>query len=234
MFNNYNNPQQTPSANTRVTTLYSELSCLQIGLWDNKLSIKMNLATGKTPEGRTVYDFDNRINTAITPDKAASLLHFAETTIIPKMDEVEAGGALEKPIGISFDVGNGKTSRVSLEYKADENGVPSAYLVIYTNIVNGKTNNVAQYKFNKGEMFKCYNNETGEVENVTATESEFLAFVNTLRFIPSVQGFSYHTDKWYSMTAKNFQSQNQGQNSNGGSYNAPVSDYSGPDDDLPF
>ena len=56
MYGNYNNQAQSaPSVNTRLLTFYSDLSCLQIGLWNNNLSIKLNIAKGANADGIIIF-----------------------------------------------------------------------------------------------------------------------------------------------------------------------------------
>lgn len=239
MYGNYNNQAQTtPSVNTRLMTLYSDLSCLQIGLWNNNVSIKMNVAKGKNSDGIMQYDFDNRISTALVPDRIDEIVDFMGREIIPEMDKARKGEPIT-PKSIAFDVGKGKTTRFSIEYTPDENDVPSAYLCLYTNIgANGIPGNVVKYKFNKTEFISGYDPKTGDGEVFTEEkelQSFFNVLVNTIHLV-SDQTYIGHGNKVYEMNNQRSQ-----QNSNGGaSYSQPTQNYNAPvttassGDDYPF
>ena len=239
MYGNYNNQAQaTPSVNTRLMTLYSDLSCLQVGLWNNNVSIKMNVAKGKNADGIMQYDFDNRISTALVPDRIGEIIGFAEREITPEMDKARNGEPIT-PKSIAFDVGKGKTTRFAIEYTPDENDVPSIYLCLYTNIgANGVPGNAVKYKFNKAEFISGYNPKTGDGD-VFTEEREFQSFcdvlMNTLRLV-SDQTYIAHGNKVYEMNNQRSQ-----QNSNGGApYSQPAQNYNAPvttassGDDYPF
>lgn len=227
MFNNNynNNQQQAPSINSKLVTWYSDLSCIQLGLWNNNMSVKLNVAKGKNQDGIMQYDFDNRISTAIVPDRAADLLEYIEADIIPEMKNASAGLEIT-PKKIGFDVGKGKSTRFMIEYVNDESGVPSAYLCLYSN------GSAAKYKFNKYEYVE------GENATPIHKETEFYSFVKLLRNLPrvTIATFKEHGVKNYEASAARFQ--NNGQFTGGNSqpqqnYNAPISNQSG-DSDYPF
>lgn len=241
MYGNYNNQAQaTPSVNTRIMTLYSDLSCLQIGLWNNNVSIKMNVAKGKNADGIMQYDFDNRISTALVPDRIDDIIRFAHSEIYPELLVAEKGDPVpDIPKCLAFDVGKGKNTRFAIEFTPDENDVPSIYLCIYTNMgANGIPGNVVKYKFNKSECIFGYDPKTGEGESI-AREHEFCSFIdvleNTLRLVAD-QTYIAHGNKVYEMNNQRSQ-----QNSNGGApYSQPAQNYNAPvttassGDDYPF
>ena len=235
-----NNPNNKPSANTRIATWYCDTSCLQLGFWDNNLSIKLNPTKAIDPDtGKITYDFDNRVNTAIVQEKAAPLLQAIEQRILPIIrGEVAFDG---NPIKIGFPVGKEKTMGIFVEYKNDEKGVPSTYLTVYKNIgTDNCTTDILPYKFNKVECLFDYDNEKGTAET-EVNEGEFMVFVSALRMLPTILGPSYHANKYYSIMDKSASSQ-MGQNSGGNysrqssnsGYSAPITNYSADSEDYPF
>lgn len=238
MYGNYNNQAQSaPSVNTRLLTFYSDLSCLQIGLWNNNLSIKLNIAKGANADGIMQYDFDNRISTALVPERIIELNNFIENEIQPEIEKAHHG---EPTISksIAFDIGKGKNTRFALEYTPDENGIPTVYLSLYSNMgANGIPGNAARYKFNKSEYMVNYNPSTGSSDPHTQ-EAEFTQFADVIDKMSKItdETFARHGKKVYEMGS-------QRSNQNGGgapqfnpqsqpNYNAPVTSTAG--DDYPF
>lgn len=239
--NSYNNNNEV-SVNTRATTLYSDLSCLQLGFWNTNLSLKVNPIVSIGEDGARKYDFDKRISTALTQEKSAAMLNDIDDMIIPEIKKVESGEKLKGMVSISYPVGKG--SVVSVEYKEDEKtGTPSTFLTLYRNIKADNTSDeVYSYQFNKSPAVKNYDATKGSGDEFMK-EAEFFAFVGILRSLPELLGASYH--------GSTHQSEYSSRRSNKGQYGgygnrgaqgqetqasapkfAPISSYS--DEDLPF
>lgn len=232
-----NNSSTDKSVNTKIATLYGEISCLQLTYWNDKLSLKINPLQSVSPEGLRQYDYSRRATTAITQEKCLALVNDIEKTIIPK---IESGEPLTEPINVGVPVGT-KGTAVYIEYKNDEKGVPSTYLTMYTNI-DSTTNKapadgVYSYKFTKIQVNKGYNNETGESKGTRMVEAEFLFMLDKLKTMPQICGTSAQSINMDNLNKSaprsNFNSSysNNNQSQNNNSYSAPVSDFTG---ELPF
>lgn len=237
MFGNTNNNSNEVSVNTRIVTWYSDLSCLQIGCWNDKLSIKLNPIINIDEEGVRKYDFEKRISTAISQEKATILVDSLKKDVIPVIESISKGGRLENKIGAGFGVG--KNSALFIEYDNDEKGTPSLYLVIYRDIRSDKTSDeVYRYKFNKTELVKNYNHKTGTGEELMS-ESEFFIFYRLLENLSDILGLSYHGSEYQNeySSRKNKNNNYKGNSNSNQNYNqqysAPTTNYD-EDDELPF
>lgn len=233
--NTQNNNTGDKNINTRITTLYGDISSLQLAYWNDKISIKINPLLSVSPEGLRQYDYTRRANTAITQEKCLALVDNVEKIIIPK---IESNEPITENINIGVTVGT-KGSAIYIEYKNDENGVPSTYLTMYSNIDpntnKAPSDGIYSYKFTKIQVISGYNNETGESESSKSVESEFLFFIDKLRTMPQICGTAAHsinmdnTNKYTSKSNFNTSYQNNQPQTNNNNYSAPISDFSGAD-----
>lgn len=234
MFGNVqnNNSNADKSVNTRIATLYGDISSLQLTYWNDKLSIKINPLQSISPEGLRQYDYTRRATTAITQEKCLALVNDIEKNIIPK---IESGESLTDNINVGVAVGT-KGTAVYVEYKNDDKGIPSTYLTMYTNIDpttnKAPTEGIYSYKFTKTQVSVGYDSETGESKGTKAVESEFMFFFDKLKTMPQICGTaaqSINMDNMNKSAPKNnynsSYSNTQSQVNN--SYSAPVSDFSG-------
>lgn len=225
------------SVNTRIKTFYGDLSSLQIGYWNDNVSIKINPLASVSADGIRNYDYQRRVNTALTSEKCIALAESIDSKIMPKVNEVKLGNGLASPVSVVLPVTN-KSTLIAVEYKNDESGTPSLYLTVYTNVdQNGKapSNGVYSYKFAKVKVVTDYDPETG-AGNDDYVEAEFLFFYDKLKKISDVFGTAAHSAK--NDTTSNFSAQGAQQpqqnnsysgNTNAGSYNnnysTPVSNF---------
>lgn len=244
MFGNVgNNNMNTKSINTKIRTMYSDLSCLQLSYWNENVSIKINPLKDKTPDGLRTYDYNRRANTALTVDKCLTLTKNIEERIFPEIEKVRSGGILEKRISTGVMVGS-HGSAIFIEYNYDENNIPSVYFTVYTNIdpttFKAPAEGVFRYKFSKVTSLDSYNPETGEkIESII--EAEFLFLYNVLKNVAMTFGLTAHSinvDNDYRASIANrtnnrtgnFNSQGSYQNTS--NYSAPVSEFN--DNTFPF
>lgn len=250
---NYNNNSNQKSINTRIRTFYSDLSALQLSYWNENISVKINPFIGLRQDGIRQYDFNRKIMTAISTDKAIALYKKLKKNVIPEIEAIENGEktALEKDINVGVPIGQG--TLLFIQYKMIEN-VPTLELVMYTNVVDGKVapENIFKYRFNKTEVAGELNEETMEME-MTFVETEFQFFYDKLKNISTIIADAAHSvnvsnaysggnnnyasgnnygGNNYGNNNGNYGGNNYQNNSNNSSNSAQVSDFNA--EDFPF
>lgn len=235
MFGNVgNNNSNDRSINTKIKTFFGEISCLQITYWNENISLKINPLQGVTPDGLRQYDYNRRANTALTSEKCIALADKIKKNILPKIEEVQKTGILDKPINVGVSVGT-KGSAIFIEYKNDENNTPYLYLTVYTNI--GQDNKapkdgIYSYKFAKINVIEDYNPDDGSGKD-SFIDAEFLFFYDKIKNISDICGTAAHSvnmdSTFKSSNTKNnyssFNSNNINSTSNNNNYSAPVSSF---------
>lgn len=229
-----NNNSNEKNVNTKIRTMYGDLSCLQLSYWNDSISLKINPLSGVSPEGIRQYDYTRRVSTALKQDKCIALANKITEKILPL---VKSGEKIEKPVNVGVQVGN-KNTAIFVEYKNDDKEVPSLYLTMYTNIgPDGKApkDSIYSYKFSKTVITEDYDCETGTGKDI-AVESEFMFFFNKLSSISDVYGTAAHsinsenTNKYVGQSNKGtFNSQGNYNQQPTSSYSAPVSTFDSSD-----
>lgn len=189
MFGNTgNNNNNSSNVNTTLKKFYGELSCMYVGAWNENLSLKLFPYESTDENGKRIYDFKKKINTALVQDKITALLEKIDEKILPAIKEKK-----EELTSAGFKVG--KDSAVFVEWKADTEGKYDVYFTIYKNIQEDNTSSeVFSYKFYKTEVVENYDNEKGTGDE-TKVEGEFNTFVAILRNAPELLGISEHGSK---------------------------------------
>ncbi|NNV04736.1 hypothetical protein, partial [Brevibacillus sp. MCWH] len=116
--NTGNNSKDVVNVNTRgIQFMNSEgnfPSTLQIGYWNDMISLKINPALDKSQQTETKkFDYEKLISTAITLEKATILAEAVEKYVLPSFDEkkeifkgVPVGG--DSLVGVGIKVINGE------------------------------------------------------------------------------------------------------------------------------
>ena len=225
-----NNSNQQ-NVTTKIRTFYGNISCLQLSYWNENISIKINPLKMVSPEGIREYDYDAKAISAITGDKATALAELATKEILPVMEKVKSGEitSLENSINIGVSVGT-KGGHIYLIYKNDENGIPYAYLTLYTTSTpDGKPdeNNSYSYKFEKIQVTVT----NGENSKTEISESEFLFVLNKFANLNNICGDVAHAENVnnaFQSNKSNYSRQNnapQPTPAPTNSYSAPVSPF---------
>ena len=242
MFNtSFNGQPKQQSTNTRLATWSCDYSCLQVRLWDDNLSLTFNVCTGKNADGRNQYDFQNKVSTAITPERAFEI-HAYLTGVVGDLDFHT--GADITPSSMGFDVGN-KGNRLVFSCENDENGIPAAYIRLHNVAADGKSNDVITYKFKHYTYYKDYDPKTGTADEYSREDelTMFIMFLDKLTHITDGK-FKNHSDRYNrateAMFANNsnqqgggFPNSNNANNSGSSNYSAPVQTLAA-GDDYPF
>lgn len=233
MFGNTGNNtarSQQPSINTRLATWYGDLSCLQIGYWNTNLSLRFNVCTGKNADGVNQYDFNNKLTTALTPNKADAIVKWANGTTF------DPAGSKQS---ISFKIGAGETTKLAVEFEPNgDDG--DFYISVYRNITeNGTTSDAVRYKFNKTKISFNWDASTGKIGSEETKDNEFYEFLDfCLQLSKYAENtFKSHLTKYIDENRAAF-SNNGGYMPNGGNGGGqPQSNYTAPvstGDDYPF
>lgn len=236
---NTNNNYNQKSVNTRIRTFYGDLSALQLSYWNENISVKINPIIPGGTDGIRQYDFNRKIMTAITTDKAIGLYKKIKKDIIPVLEAIENGEqkTLEKPINKGIAIG--QSTLLFVQYKMI-NEIPTLELALFTNVVDGKTapENVFRYRFNKVEVATSLDEETMEMETAKV-EGEFLFFYEKLKNIATVVADSAHSINLAKPHGgnNNYTSGNNNGNYGGNNYqnqsnNSGTSGYSAPESDF--
>ena len=232
---NNNQARDGVNVNTKVRTFYSDISCLQLSYWNENLSVRIAPVNGVGTDGVRQYNYNMRAATAITVDKAIALKKKIDEVIMPAIEKVKETKDLEAPVNVGMSVGN-KGSALFVEFRKNDEGVPTLYLKIYTNIDaesnKAPTDGVFSYPFAKTTMITGYDAETGAATTDTV-ESEFEFFVEKLAEMPKISTNISHAinlENAYKAVAKaNYQARNGGGNNNGfNANNGNDSGYSAP------
>lgn len=244
MFGNIpNNNSNNPNINSRAITWYCDLSCLQIGYWDDRTSIKLNPILNIGEDGKRNYDSNKRINTALTQEKAAAFADILKEEIVPLVKNMEEGKATINEVkSEAFPVGVG--SAIAVEVRPNGDGKGDIFLVLYKNIKQDNTcDEKYEYQFNPFNRVRNYDPSTGRGEELKY-HGEFITFVKILdRSIDAISSTAHGITYQNALSAKrsSYAANNgggyQGYNNNGFSTpqngSAPVGNMDEADD-LPF
>lgn len=179
---NNNNTNDAVSTNTTIITLYSDISSLTIGAWNEKINLKFNPAVGKDGNGLTQYDRENRKSTAISQVNATTLLEQINKKIMPMLH----GEKEKEPTTVGILIGNPSSrNSIILEYKPSETGEYVFYLTFLQNVGADGTSTPSgkiSYAFNTTDVAESYDsNLDALVIDENKEQGEFLLFVNILK-----------------------------------------------------
>lgn len=216
MFDNNRNQNQV-NTNTTLLTWYSGESKLTISAWNEKLSLKFNKATSKTPEGMNIFDREQEITTALTCEKVQVLYELCKKEIIPSETETS----------ITISLGSAEAPNALTVKKKIEDGKPLVTLTFIKGLnpdgKAGDASKIVEYAFQNVEYMKDYDYTTG-----TGTEEtlpgQFQAFIAILANFIHTLPFAYHGKKHSENIAKKYSSN---YNNNGGNFNSGSSDTFG-------
>lgn len=237
-FGSNTNNSDVVSTNTTIMVLYSDLSSLTIGAWNDKINLKFSPSIGKDGNGLNQYDRERRANTALSQQNACTLYEMIRKEILPKLENKEDIGT-----GINVAVSMGRPEAKNLlivEYKPDENKQNRFYLTLAQNVSDTGVvtdENKISYKFNQTEIMTNYDSATGS-GTMETVESEFLNFVEVLRRRIDIEPMIAHSirhsnsiGKKYANGSSNYSNQNNNQNF--GSFSNGFTSEDVPDE-LPF
>lgn len=173
--------------NTGIKTFFSSLSCFTISCWNDAFSMKFTPATAPDANGHNHYDKNQKIQGSLSVSEASALLKRYEKRLQEKVDaKADPGDGMNTSVELPRKDG---THILSIEYKKDEQAVPSVYLTFIRN--NGPT---ISYKFNDVGVIDDYNASTGGGA-AYRVEGELEFFLNILRNSHLLTSMSNHAAK---------------------------------------
>lgn len=184
------------SVNTGVHSFFSDEYSLSVGCWNDKFSIKFLRAIGRDENGKMKYDRDNRISTSLSLIKAAALLLKYKKKLKPMLTGEKE--AKETNFGVKISAKDNIACLLLIQYKPDESGVWSTYLVFERGInPDGSCSpqNRIEFKFSKTEMVEDMNLDTGVREEVKE-EADFFEFISILESRFLMTGLSAHAKRY--------------------------------------
>lgn len=237
--------------NTTIKTFFGDLSSLNIGAWNNQLSIKLTPCTGVDGNGMRNYDQNRRANTALTPENAKTLKEGLDTVIKPILEKIKNGENVNLPVNVAVSMGsNDKKNALLVEVKNDDKtGKPSVFLTLCQMLGmdnSADPQNIFSYKFGEKTYVSNYDYRTGSIGSEHTVESEFEVFYDMVANVSDILPMTAHGVKYVNaLSAKFTPNTNSNNNSYGGnsynantytqSYEAPISSMMGSEDfGLPF
>lgn len=244
MFNGGRNNSPNNGFNVRTfgPRFVGDKSQLTIQYWDNKVAINWYPMSGVDEKGFKQFNKDARISTTMKANDAVLLYTEAMRRIVPEIEKYQKG---ETPERVSIGTLKGSQTRNlwCLEYRPDEQGDFSTYLVIYHSLnESNKTDQIFEHKFAKREIISKYDPTSGNAETVMR-EMDFELFLMVLKSVFETEGPIPHAIQYEA--AVRGSRQNNGFGGNGGmsgssNFNnsnpnsAPPVEYNGEGGDLPF
>lgn len=225
------------NVNTTFKTFFSSISSLSIGGWNTQLSIKITPVSGVDQGGQRQYDTKRRANTALTPEKAYTLIDGINKVILP---EIENG---KNEVSVAVSMGSAEKKNVlAVEYKKDEEtGNMGLYLTLYQMIKEDNSTdpaNIYSYKFGNNTYVTNYNPKDGSFGKEEMVNSEFILFYDMLKNIVDMLPVSAHGNKYANTLSSKYSkfNDNSSANASNNNYEAPISNFGNDslDDMMPF
>jgi hypothetical protein len=197
--NSNNNARESVNVNTRgIQFMNSEgfsPSTLVYGYWNDMISIKIHPALEKSQQSDSKrFNYEEVVSTAITLEKAVTLLSKLESDIIP------AYGSESKFRGVPV----GGDSLIGIGTRMNDDGSYTSYLGIFKALdENTKKPDVAIfYEFKAGYTVDDYNPSTGEFNVTQNVPGELMLFASALRAsVAALTNANAHStrtvDKWF-------------------------------------
>lgn len=226
--NNYNNNKI--NVNTTIITLYND-SKLLVGAWNDKVSLEITPCSGKDENGMSIYNRENRINTALSPENAVMLYLQVKKRILPLIDE---NSDIERKVSV---VTKARDAKNVIEIaRVKENGEFVMKLNIYKNVgPDGKatpTTQVLTYTFINGEYMEDYDMNAGTWNEGKMT-GEFMVFYRLLKYALFIMPITTHADR-YSKAITDKLNERYNQSPTKPSGDLPGSFMNGYSEDIPF
>ena len=223
-----NQQRQEVNLNTNFFNSYSDTCHVQVGGWNQQLSVKFRPFVGTNADGICTYADDKNqiISTSITNENALALLEGFEASVLPAVrGEKESGTA-------SIVMGTDDARKIlTIGYK-DGNAFIS--ISIGLNEV-GAAQQTITHVFNKKSYLEKYDPATGGAPE-KSVEVELFSFMNKVRKVDDLVPMTAHSIRYYD-TARPVN--NSGFNKSSTptqqtDYQAPTSTASSSMDFLPF
>lgn len=221
--NGGNTGSRGPSVNTNLDTYFSDTCCMSIGCWNgDRITFKFMPAIGKTDNGFTKYDKDNRINTSVKLSKIATLVHLYRRKLYPILEGDKPKEEV-LPFGIMLQSSKVGNCIISISYQKDETGEYSTFLHFARNVADdGKCDpsNIITLKFQKIDGLEDINFQNGTASQ-TKEEGEFISFIDNLKNAVLMKGMVGHSVRY----SNSFSSGGNNSGGNSSGYNGASVDF---------
>ena len=229
-----NNTKQEVNVNTPLYTSFSDTAQVNVGAWNNQLSVKIKPCVGQDANGIRQYAEDRSqvITTSITAENAICLIEGFENEVLPAIrGEKDHGSA-------SIGMGNAEQRKIlTIGY---ENG--NAYLSIAVSLdSNGKAGAEIRHTFSKKDYLVDYNPSVGNAVE-KCVESDLINFMDKVKAVKDFAPIVAHSIKYNDMNRSAFSGSNNAtgatapvaNHATNTGYQAPVSTATSMEDFLPF
>lgn len=234
------------NTNTRCDNFYSDNGRLEVSLWNNYVSLRIAPSTGVDARGLRTYESDNNriMSTCIKFENIESIIEAVENELIPAAKD-------GKDKTISFMTAGyregSKKKLITIGYSAE---IDTYYLSVAANLDEdgkGTPEQTIRFDFERKEIFVDYDLTTGD-SLTTPVQSDFNRFMKIIsgytRAIPMEDHGVRFVKNRYRQSGFGGQQQFNQQRmgavpqqqpmQQAGGYSAPVTQFEGSFDDLPF
>lgn len=227
-FNSNNNFENKISVNTTIYNSYGIDSLLTIGCWNEKVSIRIANSTGQDANGRTQYNRESPLITALYVDNVSLLTLLIEDKILPALKE-------EKEASVTIKIGDNTGSEKLLTVYTKDGEVK----LIVKQIGSTEGLEYTHTFPNRSYYEDLVMNPDAPEKKIPAA---FLAVYERLKEFKLANGIVPHGMRYTEAIRKRLHENNANRNNNFNSYNnaqsysAPVTTYDGQDANgfLPF
>ena len=211
MYNNYNSnrPLDGLNVNTQFMQDFCDTAKINISGWNDKVSIRLNRASGKNADGLTMYNEQDYFNTALTKDAIEALIDGIDNTIIPAIEDY-------KP-----------NTSIAVQTSSTENGTNVIEILVATNEKNqicvflnahkyGPAGPIDTFthEFRQKSYLRDFNPMTNEGSEV-AVQTKFMQFVAVLKAALVPVAVTAHGEKYRARIAEAYgANRNNGGNGN--------------------
>ena len=186
-----NSNRQEVNLNTNFFNSYSDTCHVQVGGWNQQLSVKFKPCVGTDANGIRTYAEDKSqiVSTSITNENALALIEGFEATVLPAIRGEKESGT------VSIVMGSDDNRKVLTVGYKDGNAFIS--ISIGLNEV-GAAQQTITHTFNKKNYLEEYDPATGNAPE-KSVEVELFSFMNKVRKVDDLIPVQAHSNRYYDM-----------------------------------
>lgn len=208
MYNNYNSnrPIDGLSVNTQFMMDYCDTAKITLSGWNDKVSIRLNRASGKNADGLTMYNEQDYFNTALTKDAIEALIDGIDNVIIPAIKENKNGS-----IAVQTSSNENGSNVIEILVAPNDKNTYSVFLNAHKYGQAGPIDTFT-HEFRQKSYLRDFNPMTNQGDNVIV-QVKFMQFVQVLRTSLIPVAVTAHGEKYRARIAEAY---NANRNGNGG------------------
>lgn len=209
MYNNYNSnrPTDNLSVNTQYWADFSDTAKITVSGWNDKVSVRLNRASGKNADGLTMYNEQDYFNTALTKDVIQTLYDAINEEIIPAIKENKS------QVSIAVQTSSNENGSNVIEILLADND--KGQLCVFLNAHKyGPAGPIDTYthEFRQRNYLKGFNPMTNDGSSVNV-QVKFMQFVEILKASLYPHAVKVHAEKYRNKIAEAYNA-NRGQGGN--------------------